>query len=245
MTAADRHASIESGVRGRAYDHRVTGIVERTSTVFVLDHALFVRQSRFANLGGGAMRGAVIEHMMPGRIRLRFASRRGDVPFFEGVVRVLSAHPTVNRITANPFTGSLLVEHSASQQELASFAQQVGLVIPPNTAMTSVSARARRRNIRQRAAAALPLSAPALALSVLGLYQAARGRLFGSAGEQFWHTLRVSDRSNLLLLFILLASGVAQVLRGRLLPPASSLFVYAFMLDKANNAARHDRIDRV
>jgi len=36
---------------------------------------------------------AYIEHQLPGRVRLRVPSRRGEVPFFEKVVRELSKHP--------------------------------------------------------------------------------------------------------------------------------------------------------
>jgi hypothetical protein len=74
--------------------------------------------------------------------------------------------------------------------------------------------------------------------TTLGLYQAARGRLLGTGGELFWHSLVVSRTKYGWLAALLLALGVVQVLRGRLLPPASSLIVCAIHAHKALATAR-------
>src|SRR5262249_7602014 len=54
---------------------------------------------------------AYIEHQLPGRVRLRIPSRRGEVPFFEKVVRELSKHPAIRDLTATPLTGSITLQH--------------------------------------------------------------------------------------------------------------------------------------
>jgi hypothetical protein len=54
---------------------------------------------------------AYIEHQLPGRVRLRVPSRRGEVPFFEKVVRVLSKHPATRELTASPLTGSITLRY--------------------------------------------------------------------------------------------------------------------------------------
>lgn len=176
------------------------------------------------------MQDATVAHVLPGRIRLRFASRRGDVPFFEELVRTLSANPLVDRVKANPRTGSLLVEHSAGPAELAAFAAQSGLPIPLETPRAGSRARSRGRPPAGRNGRRL--SAAAATLSGLGVYQVARGRLLGSAGELLWHSLGLSGRTNAWVLGVLLAAGLVQVLRGRWLPPASSLLVYAIQFDE-------------
>ena len=186
------------------------------------------------------MEGATVEHILPGRIRLRFAARRGDAPFFEDLVRKLSEHPLVNRVKANPLTGSLLLEHSAGPSELAAFAEHSGLPIPVDPSSTAPSAQSRART--RTGLNGARLSAPATTLTTLGLYQAARGRLLGTGGELLWHSLAVSRTKYGWLAALLLASGVVQVLRGRLLPPASSLIVYAILFDEIwGRAERHNR----
>jgi len=54
---------------------------------------------------------AYIEHQLPGRVRLRVPSRRGEVPFFEKVVRELSKHPAIRELSATPLTGSITLHY--------------------------------------------------------------------------------------------------------------------------------------
>ncbi len=174
------------------------------------------------------MQGASVEHVMPGRIRLRFASRRRDTAFFEDLVRMVSADPRVNRVKANPLTGSLLIEHSASPAELVAFAQQIGLALPAEAAPGAA-----RRQRARRIARTLPrASAAGAGLAALALYQGTRGRLLGSAGELLWHALRLAGSRNLGLIGLLVGSALLQTVRGRVLPPASSLVVYAVLVEE-------------
>jgi Heavy metal associated domain 2 len=175
---------------------------------------------------------ATIEHMIPGRIRLRFAARRGDTAFFQTLVPVLKAHPLVHRVKANPLTGSVLIEHSGREAKLARMELPIAIESPPLVPRHSPMQRLRARG------GALRLGPGAAALSALGLYQAAHGRLLSSGGELFWHSLRLSGTKNLWVIGVLSGLGLLQSLRGRLLPPASSLFVYAMLLNEVYRAAR-------
>ncbi len=183
------------------------------------------------------MRDASVEHLLPGRIRLRFAGRRGDTPFFEELVRTLSAHPLVNRVKANPLTGGVLVEHSARPEELSAFVEQFGLAISPEAARAWVRG-ARPRHSRPVRRKAKRASAAAAALAGLALYQGTRGRLLGSAGELFWNALQLAGTRNLGLVGLLLGSALLQTIRRRWLPPASSLLVYALLWEQTWSASR-------
>ena len=65
---------------------------------------------------------AHIEHQLPGRARLRVPSKRGEVPFFEKVVRELSKHPAVHELTATPLTGSIMLQYSEPLQAITAAA---------------------------------------------------------------------------------------------------------------------------
>jgi len=72
----------------------------------------------------------------------------------------------------------------------------------------------------------------AVGLFALALLQAARGRVLGSASEQFWHAERARERNAPVLSLVLFGLGILQLLSGRVLAPASSLFVYAMLSGK-------------
>jgi hypothetical protein len=171
---------------------------------------------------------AVIEHMMPGRIRLRFRSQRGDVAFFEQLVQLLSTHAIVAEVRANPLTGSVLIRHSASPEELARLAEQTGLV-DPRTAVQPRRPNQTGAKVARTGRPAVPLVSPAAALSVLGFLQLARGNLLGSAAEHFWHAYRLHQVQKSWIVPALIGLGLFQLLKGRALAPASSLFVYALL----------------
>src|SRR5712671_6162198 len=65
---------------------------------------------------------AYIEHQLPGRVRLRVPSRRGEVPFFEKVVRELSKHPAIRELTATPLTGSITLHYYDPLQQIVAAA---------------------------------------------------------------------------------------------------------------------------
>lgn len=65
---------------------------------------------------------ASIEHQLPGRVRLRVPSKRGDVPFFEKVVRELSKHPSLRELTASSLTASITLHYREPLQPITAAA---------------------------------------------------------------------------------------------------------------------------
>ena len=165
-----------------------------------------------------------VEHMMPGRIRLRFRSRRGETDFFQQLVTLLSQISLVDEVDANSLTGSVLIRHSASPDQLAFLATQSGLLPVQDLSSALGDPPAPRRQARSG------LSVPrAVGLFALALLQLARGRVLGSASEQFWHAERAQERHAPVLSLALFGLGILQLLSGRVLAPASSLFVYGML----------------
>jgi hypothetical protein len=172
---------------------------------------------------------AYIEHQLPGRVRLRVPSRRGEVPFFEKVVRELCKHPAIRELTATPLTGSITLQHLEPLQPIIAAAADQKLfetkVLEPTT------------KARESRPATDPDKGPDLAnglatgLSGLCLFQAAQGNVLGSAAENFWLSFgahRTLGRADVAAGFA--ALGVLQLLRGQLFGPASSLFFYALAM---------------
>ena len=164
-----------------------------------------------------------VEHMMPGRIRLRIRSRRGDVDFFKQLVAFLSDVTAVDEIEANPRTGGLLIRHSATPEQLAFLAAQSGLLPAQNFLRTHSgnSTAAGQERLGP------PPSLTTIGLFALSLFQALRGRVLASATEHFWQAGRAQARNAPVLSMALFGLGIFQLLSGRVLAPASSLFVYA------------------
>jgi hypothetical protein len=172
---------------------------------------------------------AHIEHQLPGRVRLRVPSRRGEVPFFEKVVRELSMHPAVRELTATPLTGSITLQYFGPLQPITAAAADQGLFETKRLELQT--------NGGASKAASRSSEAPALTegiaagLKGLSLFQAAQGRVLGSAVENLWHAFgaqRFLGRPDIAAAFAVL--GIYQILRGQLFGPASSLFFYALVM---------------
>jgi hypothetical protein len=176
---------------------------------------------------------AVVEHQLTGRLRLRIATRRGDISFFERIVQALSKHPDVNELAANPLTGGILVLHSGPARAITDLAVEQGLFKiagnppkKPRPAATPVGA-------------PLGLDAIATGLSGLALFQVSQGQALGNATENFWNAYgahRILGRSGIAAGFAL--AGAYQMLRGEWFGSASSLFFYSLI---ARQLASFDR----
>lgn len=70
---------------------------------------------------------AEIAHAMPGRARLRFPDRLGDSAFFASVSSGLLTLPGVSKVAARPFTGSVLIEHGDTLENVSGAARDAGL----------------------------------------------------------------------------------------------------------------------
>jgi hypothetical protein len=172
---------------------------------------------------------AHIEHQLPGRMRLRVPSRRGDVAFFEKVVRELSKHPAMHELVATPLTGSITLHYFEPLHPIMAAAADQRLfetnrLAPLNNVIRSKPA----AGLREGSGLADGI---ATGLSGLSLFQATQGSVFGSAAENLWHAFgaqRILGRPDIAAAFAVL--GIYQILRGQLFGSASSLFFYALMM---------------
>jgi hypothetical protein len=169
---------------------------------------------------------AIIEHRMSGRMRLRIHSKRGDVGFFQRAARELSGWPGIRTVKTNPYTGSILVEHTGDETAWLRQAREGGLFDAMRPA-PSVPAMALPR--LPSLSGASPLNVAAVGLAAAGTLQVARGNLLGSASENLWNAYglyAVTKRpwaSAMLCVF-----GLLQLARGEALGSAVSLFLYAY-----------------
>jgi len=171
---------------------------------------------------------AYIEHQLPGRVRLQVPSRRGDVPFFERVVRELSKHPAMHELTATPLTGSITLHYFEPLHPIIAAAADQRLFETSRLEPQSNVSEAKRAS-RLREGSGF-INGIATGLSGLSLFQATQGSVFGSAAENLWHAFgaqRILGRPDIAAAFAVL--GIYQILRGQLFGSASSLFFYALM----------------
>jgi hypothetical protein len=172
---------------------------------------------------------ASIEHQLPGRVRLRVPSKRGDVPFFEKIVRELSKHPSTRKVTVSSLTASITLHYCEPLQPITTAAAHQKLfetarLEPQTHGSTSKQA----SGLREGRGLAGGIAA---GLSGLGLFQVAQGNVLGSAVENLWHAFgaqRIFGRPDIAVVFATL--GVYQLLRGQIFGAASSLFFYALVL---------------
>lgn len=177
------------------------------------------------------MQPVTVEHVLPGRIRLRFPDRRRDTAFFEQLVGLLSQHPAVEEAHANPLTGSLLVRHSGPIDELARAAVDMGLI----AADTLDDLMAQRMPVARGLAGLVMAQGqqlPYAALAGLGVLQMTRGRFFGPASELFWQTRELWQRGMPQAALGLALLGLVQLSRANLFGSATSLLFYGLMLQK-------------
>lgn len=179
------------------------------------------------------MQPAIIEHALPGRVRLRFPAERGNVPFFEQLVALVSQYPAVREVRANPRTGSLLVRHSGSLDEIGRAAVQLGLV--SDTALAQLKAGVAGKSV-WKALLTQPRNLSLLLLTGIGAVRVLRGQVAGPASEQFWHAYQMWHRQMPQAAAILALLGMLQISRGKMLGPATSLLVYGLMMQNARSA---------
>src|SRR5260370_19305094 len=172
---------------------------------------------------------AYIEHQLPGRVRLRVPSRRGEVPFFETVVRELSKHPAMHELTATPLTGSITLHYFEPLHPIiAAAADQRLFAISRLEPQSNVSEAKRASRLREGSGVTHGI---AIARSGLSLFQVTQGSVFGSAAENLWHAFgaqRILGRPDIAVAFAVL--GIYQILRGQLFGSASSLLFYALVM---------------
>ena len=178
------------------------------------------------------MHQGIIEHVIPGRLRLRFRAERRNADFFRQLACHLAQLPTVERIVTNPLTGSVLIFHRGSPAEIATRAgavQRAPSVELPDAPRRAVHTRQFSRYIPPPAT---------LAFCGLALYQLARGRVANSAAQQFWYAERAAVLGQRPLAVGMAALGLLQAFGGRWLAPASSFLMYALLAETAGKARK-------
>ena len=169
---------------------------------------------------------AIVEHRVPGRVRVRIPSKRRDPSFFEAVVQKIRQHPRVHELSANLHTGSVVIHHSGNADEILSLAFDLFEL------NDSDEASKRLRAVANRSGLPLPeiLDGTAVVTAGLGVYQLARRGDLGTASENFWAAFgsyRFLNSPGLAAAFAGL--GMVQLLRGEVLGSATSLLYYSLL----------------
>jgi len=168
---------------------------------------------------------AEIAHRLPGRLRLKLASPRGDAASFAALAARLARLPGVRALRANPRTGSILIEHDGEAEALAGLAREHGML---EITAPAVPAAVRGGGAAHRSVRMQPLSLAAAGLAGLGVYQAARGRVLGNVVGTFWKAFGAYANMNRpRVAWALVGFGLYGLGRGKPLGSAVSLFYYA------------------
>lgn len=139
---------------------------------------------------------AELLHRSPGRLRLRVPALRRDDQALAGLANAVEAVAGVIAVTPNPLTATLLVRHTAADDEalLSELGRRTGLALESADAFTDTLAevarsfQARRAALRQRTG--IDLDPRTLAFYVLlgiGLVQLARGNVMVPATTALWY----------------------------------------------------------
>ena len=174
---------------------------------------------------------AHVAHRVPGRLRVRVPSRKGDRAFFEGTIANLRGRPSIRSVRASARTASITMEHDGDAHEIARLAREAGIFDLPEATVIQLLA----ERFEGRIVGVKPDSLVSVGLAGLGVYQAMRGQFLGSGVEHIWQaygTARTVGRPDIAVAMALL--GAVQMFRGRVLSPAASLFFYALMVRAAN-----------
>jgi hypothetical protein len=171
---------------------------------------------------------AHLEHEVPGRARLRIPSRRRDRPFFATVQTQLRTAPGVLTVRADPGTAGVLIAHDGDLDMIAAFAREHNLFGLVASSTLRRSTQGATTGLRRSLNGMRPGSMVAAGLTGLGLYQATRGVVLGTATENLWNAYGAQAILRKPWLAVGFASlGLYQLARGQVLGSAASLLFYA------------------
>lgn len=138
---------------------------------------------------------AHLSHSAPGRARLKIVDRRKDARFFaEAAERMLGA-PGVERVEANPLTGSMLLVHSGELGPVLEFAREQGVfalagpeAAPPLAHRLYGDIQAMNRALSRGTGGQIDLNMAVLMLFVVAsVVQFFRGQVFGPSSTLLWY----------------------------------------------------------
>ena len=139
---------------------------------------------------------AQVEHLSPGRLRLRVASQRGRATYFETVRARLGQEPMVRAVQVNVHTGSVLLylHEPVNWPQLLARAAQLDLFRLVHTPGPGATARqVRVPPVLGRLAEPGTASSAALALALLvgAAVQGWRGQIAAPAVTLAWYALQL------------------------------------------------------
>jgi hypothetical protein len=173
-----------------------------------------------------ALPDAFVEHKLPGRTRLRVASRIGDAAFFARVQTAMADLPGFRSVRTHVYCGGIILQYAGGIDILRAFARDRQLFeIVPEPERGQPSGRVSPAYMPSRGQA---LSFAAAGMAGLGVYQATRGRLVGNAVENLWNAYGATAQLRMPWVSAVLAGfGLYRLASGPVLGSATSLVFYA------------------
>jgi hypothetical protein len=148
---------------------------------------------------------AVVGHSMPGRLRFKVPSKKGNAAYFSTLKEYFTHLEGVKRVEANALTGSVVLIHSSDLKSIIAFAKEHSL-FRLNELRTSMPALSRNivktfsdfdRGVKRFTGNEVDVPGIAfLTLLGLGIYEIARGNFAAPAWyTAFWYSLNIFLKS--------------------------------------------------
>ncbi len=146
---------------------------------------------------------AHVVHETRGRTRVRVRSKRHDPEYFEHARATLTECADVESVSANPITGSLLILHDSTTENILRLAQEQGLFVTEKTTEHDAALNPLQRRVahfdevlQERSDGRWGLKTLAF-YGLLGaaVYQAYRGHVLPAAEALFQQALNLLDNN--------------------------------------------------
>lgn len=143
---------------------------------------------------------AQVVHRVSGRMRLRISGKRDDTAYFSSLVERMSACPGVTLATANPVTGSLVIQHEVPFEMIISHAQAERLFrlvesLPPAKLSNQVAQGLDEtsRNLEKVSGGQVDFDGLLfVGLTGLAIHQAIAGNIMAPAVTLVWYALNAA-----------------------------------------------------
>lgn len=70
---------------------------------------------------------AYLSHAIPGRLRVKIPSKKGDSRYFDDVCTQMSGYEGIEKVAVNALTASILVIHAVDSKKIAAYAERNNL----------------------------------------------------------------------------------------------------------------------
>ena len=149
---------------------------------------------------------ARVAHALPGRKRIKIDGKRGDAAYFAMLEKKLAECPGVGRVTTDPRTGTVLVNHTAEDPVLWGYIAE--------------------HELFQFGKNEMSIPTPVHS-SIVGGIRVAEHKPYTKSGKK-------PDIRRVIFL-AMVGMGVVQVIRGNIAIPAIAAFWYAYFILPATN----------